>query len=206
MEENMAEQIIFPGAIDWTGENPGMYLKESVDGPFVTLVSFFRVMVSPHGHGHAVVVVQDPQAKSESAGNFCLTDNEKLARWLIADYVANFAAFKGLAALGALSYPKLKSCVRDGDATARYGEIVSGDGVELRLSWEGLGEAFALQLPPEKSATGKHRMLSVFAGAKDGVVTLNGKRLPGRAVPRDMAGRQITTAFLAFAESWIRAS
>jgi hypothetical protein len=206
MEENMAEQIIFPGAIDWTGENPGMYLKECVDGPFVTLVSFFRVMVSPHGRGHAVVVIQDPQAKGASTGNFCLTDNEKLARWLIADYVANFAAFKGLAALGALSYPKLKSCAREGDAIARYGEIVSGDGIELRLSWEGLGEAFALQLPPDKSATGKHRMLSVFAGAKDGVATLNGKRLPGHAVPRDMAGRQITTAFLAFAESWIRAS
>jgi hypothetical protein len=64
MEENMAEQIIFPGAIDWSGENPGMYLKESTDGPFVTLVSFFRVMLSPHGGGHAVVVLQEPQAKT----------------------------------------------------------------------------------------------------------------------------------------------
>jgi uncharacterized protein YndB with AHSA1/START domain len=204
MEENMAEQIIFPGAIDWSGENPGMYLKESTDGPFVTLVSFFRVMLSPHGGGHAVVVLQEPQAKTASAGNFCLTDNEKLARWLVADYVANFAAFKGLPALADLSYRKLTSCAREGDATARYGEIVKGDGIELRLSWEGVGEAFALQLPPDKSATGKHRMLSVFAGAQDGIATLNGKRLPGHAVPRDMAGRQITTAFLAFAESWIR--
>jgi hypothetical protein len=205
MEENMAEQIIFPGAIDWTGENPGMYLKESADGPFVTLVSFFRVMLSPHGHGHAVVVLQEPQAKTASAGNFCLTDNETLARWLVADYTANFAAFKGLPALADLPYRKLTSCAREGNATARYGEIVKGDGIELRLSWEGVGEAFALQLPPDKSATGRHRMLSVFAGAQDGVATLNGKRLPGHAVPRDMAGRQITTAFLAFAESWIRA-
>jgi hypothetical protein len=47
-------------------------------------------------------------------------------------------------------------------------------------------------------------MLSVFAGARDGIITIDGKRLPGHAVPRDMVGRQITTAFLAFAESWIR--
>lgn len=201
----MAEQIVFPGTIDWTGENPGMYLKDSVDGPFVTLVSFFRVMVSPHGGGHAALVLQDPHAKSASEANFCLTDNEKLARWLITDYAANFTAFKGLPALSALAYRKLTSCTREGNATSRYGEIVGGDGVELRLSWEGVGEAFALQLPPDKSATGKHRMLSVFAGARDGVATLNGKRLPGHAVPREMAGRQITTAFLAFAESWIRA-
>ena len=77
-------------------------------------------------------------------------------------------------------------------------------GIEVRLSWERLGERFALKLPPEKSATGKHTMLSVFAGAKDGVAMVNGRRLPGHAVPREMAGRQITTAFLAFAESWIR--
>jgi hypothetical protein len=109
----MAEQLIFPGKVDWSGENPGMYLKETADGPFVTLLSFFRVMISPF-------------------------------------------------------------------------------------------EPFALKLPPEKSATGKHTMLSVFAGAKDGVATVNGRRLPGHAVPREMAGRQITTAFLAFAESWIR--
>ena len=201
----MAEQIVFPGSIDWTGENPGMYLKETADGPFVTLVSFFRVMLSPHGGGHAVVVLQEPQAKAASARNFCLTDNETLARYLVAGYVAHFAAFKGLPCLADLAYRKLTSCAREGDATSRYGEIAKGDGVELSLTWEGIGEAFALQLPPDKSATGRHRMLSVFAGARDGVATLNGKRLPGHAAPREMAGRQITTAFLAFAESWIRA-
>jgi hypothetical protein len=28
--------------------------------------------------------------------------------------------------------------------------------------------------------------------------------LPGKPAPRDMAGQQITTAFLAFSETWIR--
>lgn len=200
----MAEQLVFPGTIDWTGENPGIYLKETIDGPFVTLASFFRVMLSPHGSGHAAVVIQEPQTKTAPERNFCLTDNEKLARWLVAEYVAHFGAFKDLPALADLAYRPLRSCAREGDATSRYSEISRGDGIELRMTWEGLGEAFALQLPPEKSATGKHRMLSVFAGARDGVVMIDGKRLPGHAVPRDMVGRQITTAFLAFAESWIR--
>jgi hypothetical protein len=200
----MAEQLVFPGTIDWTGENPGIYLKESVDGPFVTIASFFRVVLSPHGSGHAAVVIQDPQAKAAPERNFCLTDNEKLARWLVAEYVAHFAAFKGLPALGDLAYRPLRSCMREGDATSRYSEIARGDGIELRMTWEGIGEAFALQLPPEKSATGRHRMLSIFAGARDGIIAIDGRRLPGHAVPRDMVGRQITTAFLAFAESWIR--
>ena len=50
----MTEQLIFPGKVDWSGENPGMYLKETADGPFVTLLSFFRVMISPFSVGHAV--------------------------------------------------------------------------------------------------------------------------------------------------------
>lgn len=44
---------INPGKVEWSGENPGIYLKESADGPFVSLVSFFRVICSPHGRGHA---------------------------------------------------------------------------------------------------------------------------------------------------------
>jgi hypothetical protein len=202
----VAEQMVFPGKIDWTGENPGMYLKESVDGPFVTLASFFRVMISPHGHGHALVLIQDPPSGPGSADrpNLCLTDNEPLARWLVADYLANFAAFKGLPALTQLAYRPLRACRREGTVETAYSEIVAADGLDIRLTWEKLGEPFALQLPPAKSATGKHLMLSVFAGAEGATATVNGRRLPGRPVPREMAGRQITTAFLAFAESWLR--
>ena len=55
-----AETPIHPGAIDWSGENPGMYLKDKPDGPFVTLVSFFRVVVSPYGRGLALVLLESP--------------------------------------------------------------------------------------------------------------------------------------------------
>ena len=53
----MTRTPIHPGTVDWSGENPGMYLKEAADGPFVTLVSFFRVVLSPHGRGHALVLL-----------------------------------------------------------------------------------------------------------------------------------------------------
>ncbi len=42
----MAEPINFPGSVDWSGENPGISLKEKPDGPFVALASFFRVVLS----------------------------------------------------------------------------------------------------------------------------------------------------------------
>ena len=56
----MADTINFPGTVEWSGENPGISLKETPDGPFVTLASFFRVVLSPHGRGHALVLLQSP--------------------------------------------------------------------------------------------------------------------------------------------------
>ena len=51
---------VIPGEVDWSGENPGMYLRETPDGPYGALISFFRVVVSPHGPGHAAFVMLDP--------------------------------------------------------------------------------------------------------------------------------------------------
>ena len=94
----MADPINFPGTVEWSGENPGISLKETPEGPFVALASFFRVVLSPHGRGHALVLLQSPQDASPPAerGNFCLHDNEPLARYLVAEFVAHFGAFKGL--------------------------------------------------------------------------------------------------------------
>lgn len=109
----MADPINFPGTVEWSGENPGVSLKESPDGPFVTLASFFRVVLSPHGRGHALVLLQAPQDGS-SAGNVCYHDNEKLARYLVSDFVANFGAYKGLPGLKGLTYKTLDSVAAAG--------------------------------------------------------------------------------------------
>ena len=203
----MTTEPVYEGKVDWSGENPGMYLKESVDGPFVTLISFFRVVLSPHGRGTALLMLQSPQAErgSAAAPNLCLTDNENLARYLVSDFASHFAAFKGVPGLRGLEYRKLTGAVASGDPHKTYVETVRGDGMEIRLAWEGLGEPFALAMPAEKSATGRHVMLSLFVGAARAGATVNGRALPGHPAPRDLAGRRITTAFLAFSETWIRA-
>ena len=91
----MADQPINPGVVDWSGENPGMYLKLDESGPFTCLVSFFRVVYSPHGGGHGVVILMDPQGRDANAVNAFYTDNRALAEYLKDEFVAQFAAFKG---------------------------------------------------------------------------------------------------------------
>jgi hypothetical protein len=203
----MADPIVFSGTVEWSGENPGISLKDNPDGPFVTLASFFRVVLSPHGRGHALVLLQSPQDENPPAdrGNICFCDNEKLARYLVEDFVANFGAWKGLPGLKNLSYRKLDGVEASGDPATSYSETVKAGDLTVRLSWNGLGKPFCFALPPDKSATGKHHMPSLFVGCEGATVSVNGRVLPGKPVPREMAGHRITTAMLAFSETWIRA-
>jgi hypothetical protein len=203
----MADTINFSGTVDWSGENPGISLKEKPDGPFVTLASFFRVVLSPHGRGHALVLLQSPQEAKPTPdrANWCFHDNEKLARYLVSDFVSHFGAWKGLAGLNGLTYRRLDRVETGGDAASSYSETVSAGDTTVRLTWGRLGKPFCFALPPDKSATGRHHMPSLFVSSDDASVTVNGKRLPGKPAPREFAGHKITTAMLAFSETWIKA-
>jgi len=202
----MAEPIVFAGNVDWSGENPGISLKETPDGPFVTLASFFRVVLSPHGRGHALVLLRSPQEANPPAdrSNLCLTDNEKMARYLVEEFVANFGAWKGTLGLRGLTYRPLDRVEAGGDPATSYSETVRSGDLTVRLDWKGLGKPFCFALPPDKSATGRHHMPSLFVGCQDATVTVNGRALPGKPVPREIAGNRISTAMLAFSETWIR--
>jgi hypothetical protein len=203
----MADPIVFAGTVEWSGENPGISLKEKPDGPFVTLASFFRVVLSPHGRGHALVLLQSPQDSDPPAdrANYCFHDNEDLARFLVTGFVSHFGAYKGLPSLGNLTYRRLDRVEASGDPASTYSETVEAGDITARLTWSGLGAPFCFALPPDKSATGRHHMPSLFVGCEDAGVTVNGRVLPGKPVPREIAGRTITTAMLAFSETWIRA-
>jgi hypothetical protein len=203
----MADTIVFPGTVDWSGENPGISLKTDPNGPFVALASFFRVVLSPHGRGHAMVVFQSPHEANPPAdrANICITDNEPMARYLVKEFMSHFGAFKGVAGLEGMTYHKLESVETSGDPASTYSESAKGGGHDVKLTWSGLGKPFCFAFPPEQSATGKHAMPSLFVGCQDATITVNGKQLAGKPIPRVIAGNSLTTAMLAFSETWIRA-
>lgn len=203
----MADVINFPGTVEWSGENPGISLKETPDGPFITVASFFRVVLSPHGGGHALMLMMSPHERNPppARGNFCFSDNEALARYLVSGFIAHFGAWKDTPGLAGLVYRPLDSVTTSGDTASTYVETVKAGDLTIGLTWSGLGKPFCFALPPDKSASGKHWMPSAFVPCTDATVTLNGKTLPGRPAPREMAGHTISTAFLAFSETWIRA-
>ena len=192
--------------VDWSGENPGMYLKAEQTGPFVTLVSYFRVVTSPHGKGHAAFLLLDPEGDGSNPDkpNVCLTDNEPLARYLCHGFVSRFGAFRGVKGLDSLSYEPGWDFMAGGDGRERHSEWFRSTLGQVQLEWGGLSEPFLVDLKPEESATGAHRMVSLFFDAHRISARINGKPVDGNPVPREFAGRKnSSTAFLAFSESWI---
>jgi len=192
------------GTVEWSGENPGIYLRENETAPWLTLSVFFRVVLSPHGRGVGAIVLGSPREAVGVAGNnLCISDNEPLMRYLVSDFVSKFMSFRGMAGLGAMSHIPLAKSETYARAKDYYVETLSGAGTNVELRWEELTDPIAADVLAPQSATGAHQMYSVFQGAKRGMISVNGKKLAGQATLRDFMGRKFSTAFLAFSETWV---
>jgi hypothetical protein len=197
---------INPGRVDWSGENPGIYLKTDPDGDYTALALFFRVVLSPYGRGHAGFVLGAPdKAKGwPDAPNFIMTDNMALMRWIVAGWVTKMPTFRGRTGLGGMSWLDCESVEkRPGDLKTRYSETLRGSGVELQLNWRDMGPPIPVEVTAENSATKEHEMYSVFLEAGAAEIQINGTPLPGQVGSRQFFGRDMSTAFLAFSETWV---
>jgi hypothetical protein len=194
-----------PGTIFWTGENPGIMLKERDDGPWSALALFFRIAWSPAGQGHALLLLERPElAKSlPDAANVIMGDNEPLTRLLMTEFVGKLGAFSDPPGFKAAKRLAISEARAGGDPSSRYSERVTGGGLDVELVWDGLGRPTALELPPPLTGTKAHTMFSLLVESRDPAILVNGRRLPGKPVPRVQAGIQTTSAFLYFAETWI---
>jgi hypothetical protein len=193
-----------PGQVEWSGENPGIYLKDESDN-WQALAVYFRVVTSPHGRGAGALVLGAPgmEASYPEAPNVCISDNEPLMRWLIDRFVSKFASFRTASGLRAIAVRRLTSASTRGDARTFHEERLDAGDASIVMRWEDLRQPFAVDVPPSMSATGAHQMYSVFVEARRGSIMLDGRSLPGRVIERDFLGRRMSTAFLAFSETWI---
>ena len=203
----MKRKSINPGRVDWSGENPGIYLKQSPDAEnYSALALFFRVVLSPYGRGSAAIVLGAPDiAKGwPDVPNFIMTDNQRMMRWIVEDWVTKMPTFIGKAGLAAMSWLDCDSVTkRPSDLQTRYSETLRGSGVTLEMIWEDMGPPIPVEVTKENSATKAHEMYSVFLEAKRAQIVINGAPLPGQIVDRQFFGRTMSTAFLAFSETWV---
>lgn len=199
-----------PGAVDWTGDNPFIYLKTDPAGDWSSLALYFHVTLSPYGVGQAMLVLEAPyQSDQAGARRLVLTDNVAMTRYLLDGFVKHFALFRPCTALldsvrvvGEATF----SCHDEGKGLHVQQAISAQEGLSLEMHWEGLQRPFMVAVPVDKTQTGKHEMFTVFQPANRGWVGVNGERLPGTTVDRDFFGERAASAALAFSETWVRST
>jgi len=203
----MTRAPINPGRVDWSGENPGIYLKENADdATYSTLALFFRVVLSPYGRGHAAIILGAPEiAKGwPEVPNLILTDNQRMMRWIVEGWVTKMPTFRGKPGLGTMAWLDCDSAEkRPGDLKSRYSETLRGSGVTIEMVWRDMGPPLPVEVTQENSATKEHEMYSVFLEARAAQVIVNGTPLAGAVAERQFFGRTMSTAFLAFSETWV---
>lgn len=199
-------ESIFRGKVDWSGENHGMLLKTSPDGPFTAMALFFRILYSPCGPGTVLLLMANP---ASSAGmpedcNVVVSDNQALGKYLIREFVAKLEAFASVPAFANLTY--LEGCTippGSGECPGSVREILHASEHRIELVWKDLGSPVALELPPEHTGPKDRKLYTVLVEARNVEIMVNGRRLPGELAERVQAGIKTTTGFLYFAETWI---
>jgi hypothetical protein len=200
-------ELVCPGRVDWTGDNPFIYLKREGEDTWSSLSLFFRVSACRLGTGHVMLVIEDPAAGREAQGpvRLCLTDNPQLTRYLMGQFVRMFGLFRPLAFLSEIPVHAGAQFTTAGGSRS-WTEIarLPGQNLEVSLTWAELEEPFAAIVPAVESATRRHEMMSVFCPAPRATVTVNGRTLPGAPVVREFLRRHCWSAALALSETWLR--
>ncbi len=198
-------QPVTPGTVDWTGENPGILLKNP-DGTFSAMALFFRVAWSPAGPGQLLLLYGSPNSAESLSGapNLLLGDNSELADFLIDNFIGKLPAFRDAAPFNALKYQPATAIRASGDPMGhRYTETVACPNTCVELVWENLERPRALELTPDQTGTKEHAMVTLLVPARQAQIIVDGNSLPGEVGTRVQAGFETTTAFLYFAETWI---
>ena len=197
---------IHSGQVVWTGENPGILLKEDPDGPFCAIALFFRIYLSPAGRGTVLLLLDSPQERRTfpDGCNVLLHDNNDLAEYLLESFILKLPAFAALPACGALSLVSIDESYSEGDPRSCYSEIIKAGALNVELVWDGLGTPTALELPAELTGGKENELYTLLIESTKPSILINGHRVKGRPVERVQADIKTTTAFLYFSETWIR--
>ena len=189
------------GRVAVIGENPGIRLVMKEGAPPSTSVSFWRVFQSPAGAGHVCFVTSDVTGDGPTPDDIRLAfaDNEKLAEYVATQLMTAFDK-----AYGDKPFPVRRARFeRSGDTATAWKETITADGYAIDLVWRDFYEPFAIESHvgvPHNPYT----ILSTFIPAKSADVTINGARAAGTVTSRMRGNRQSSSAFLAFAETWLK--
>jgi hypothetical protein len=184
----------------FSGENPGMTLVVPGTEQLAAVASYWVCTDSPSGVGHALVLwLSSPYAKVGQGGIF--TDNVDLAQVLVKDLTQHFPEFRDVP-VNTLAYVEAR-CEHTYDGTC-YRVVCQTATAKVEIEWIELLDRKQVSWPQFPAGDVAFDLSTVICPCRVGRMRINGKPVNGDVqIAQTANGTFSSTAFLAFAETWI---
>jgi hypothetical protein len=176
-----------------SGENPGITLYEPGTENIRAVASYWHCTDSPLGVGHVLILW---------AGSACqaiFTDHLTLARRLVEQLTQYFPEFQGVP-VPDFSYCE-SQCGHTFDGQS-YRVLCRASNLSIELEWTGLMDRKQFIWPRFPAGEASFDLTTVICPCQSARILVNGSPLAGE-VKTTAGGAPSSSAFLAFAETWI---
>ena len=204
--QNGVQDGVKLGKVYVTGENPFIRLLDKADGAALTDVSYWRIIWSPVGPGR-VCYITTGDGTSPGDLRVALVDNRKLYDYLTQQIMVTIDK-----SIPERPFTVVQATFGDpGQGTFNdSGDMMKERKVTFKsakytgsLVWRDFDAPFQVDMPvgSERNPFG---VVSLIIPAKSAEVIINGKKTAGNVYPQKFGPAQMSSASLAFSESWIK--
>ena len=182
------------------GENPGLVLYEAGGERIVAAASYWRGTYSPAGEGNVLIIWQaDGDGEPASA---IYADNAALGRFVTDTFTQHFANFRdrGFDAIE----PAAARFFQESDSR-RYHRVACHAGERvIELVWRDVRDRQMMIVSGMPLGGHTFELATIMCPCGEASITIDGRQLAGEVrVATGDGGRPRSSAFLAFAESWV---
>jgi hypothetical protein len=184
------------------GENPGLTLYAPASNDAIAVASYWHCTHSPLGNGHALVLWLDPRAVPDRhwrGGIFA--DNLPLARMLVENLTQHFPEFHGVPVTD-LPY-MTADCHHTSDGARSYTVQCASGAERLAVAWLDPLDHKQIRWPSFPAGPAAYDLTTVICPCRHATITINGHQIAGEVKTADRDGWPSSSAFLAFAETWV---
>ncbi|HET8631012.1 MAG TPA: hypothetical protein VFL91_26630 [Thermomicrobiales bacterium] len=184
----------------FTGENPGLTLHAPGENRAVAAASYWRCTYSEAGEGNALIIWYAGAGGTPTRAIYA--DNAALGRFVTDTLTQHFGDFKGHGFADIAPTPA--RFFQESDSRRYHRVACHADGRIIELVWRDVLDRQQVIGSQRVIGPRSFELATVICPCSAASITVDGRAIPGEVrVRTDDGGRPGSSAFLAFAESWV---
>jgi hypothetical protein len=185
----------------FTGENPGLTLHTPGGDGVAVAASYWRCTYSAQGEGNALIIRVDTPELGHWLAIYA--DNAPMGRFVTDTMTQHFPDFKEQGFPSVAIRPA--RFFQESDSRRYHRVVCHGEDRAIELVWRDVIDRQLLQVSEMELGPGRFDLATVICPCNVATVSIDNVPVPGEVrVSTNAAGLPSSSAFLAFAETWVQ--